>query len=51
MNNIHRPSWFSDDEVVVSTAPTCGLTKGGRLRPKIDENGQRVVEVDPETGC
>ncbi|MGH1549187.1 hypothetical protein ACRAWB_08440 [Leifsonia poae] len=36
---------------MVSTAPTCGLTKGGRLLPKVDRTtGLRVQEVDPETG-
>jgi hypothetical protein len=50
MAAINAPSWFSEDTVVVSTAPTCGLTKGGRLMPRIDEDGQRVMEVDPETG-
>src|SRR3546814_8303681 len=36
---------------MVSTAPTCGLTKGGRLLPKIDpKTGARVQTTDPETG-
>jgi hypothetical protein len=47
---IQRPSWFSDDHVVVSTAPTVGLTKGGRLLPLIDQHGERVQMPDPETG-
>ncbi len=48
---IHRPSWFRDDEIMVSTAPTCGLTKGGRLLPLVDRTtGQRVQVPDPETG-
>lgn len=48
---IHKPSWFRDDEVMVSTAPTCGLTKGGRLLPLVDpRTGERVQEIDPETG-
>jgi hypothetical protein len=35
---------------MVSTAPTCGLTKGGRLLPKIDPtSGKRIQVVDPET--
>src|SRR3546814_7935288 len=39
------------DRVMVSTAPTCGLTKGGRLLPKIDpKTGARVQTTDPETG-
>lgn len=48
---VHKPSWFSDDRVMVSTAPTCGLTKGGRLLPLVDlETGQRVRVPDKETG-
>lgn len=48
---IHRPSWFSDTHVLVSTAPTCGLTKGGRLLPLIDpKTGSRIKTPDPETG-
>jgi len=48
--SIHRPSWFSDDKVMISTAPTCGLTKGGRGLCKIDaETGKRVRVLDPET--
>lgn len=48
----HRPFWFSNDEIMISTAPTCGLTKGGRLLPKIDPaNGKRIQTIDPETGA
>lgn len=48
---IHKPSWFRDDEIMVSTAPTCGLTKGGRLLPLVDrKTGQRIQVPDPETG-
>lgn len=48
---IHKPSWFRDDEIMVSTAPTCGLTKGGRLLPLVDRTtGQRVQVPDLETG-
>lgn len=47
---IHKPSWFKDDAVMVSTAPTCGLTKGGRLLPIVDpETGKRKQVRDPET--
>src|SRR5690349_20717519 len=36
---------------MVSTAPTCGLTKGGRLLPLVDTNtGTRIQVPDPETG-
>ncbi len=50
--SIRKPTWFSDDKIMVSTAPTCGLTKGGRLLPLIDANtGKRVQATDPETGA
>src|SRR5260221_10502522 len=49
---IHKPKWFSDDYIMVSTAPTCGLTKGGRSLKKVDPvTAQRVQVVDPETGA
>lgn len=48
---IHKPKWFSKTHVMVSTAPTCGLTKGGRLLKKVDPvTAQRVQILDPETG-
>jgi type I restriction enzyme M protein len=50
MSTINPPSWFSQETVVVSTAPTCGIAKAGRLLPRIDEHGQRMQVLDPETG-
>ena len=48
---IYKPSWFREDEVMVSTAPTCGLTKGGRLLPLVSrDTGKRVQVPDPDTG-
>jgi len=48
---ISRPKWFSNDTVMVSTAPTCGLSKGGRLLPIVDPvSGKRIQIIDPETG-
>lgn len=48
--SIHKPKWFSDETVMISTAATCGLTKGGRLLPKIDpQTGKRIQAIDPET--
>ncbi|MEO1404945.1 MAG: hypothetical protein AAFV54_00460 [Pseudomonadota bacterium] len=49
---IHKPHWFSDKTVMVSTAPTCGLSKGGRLLKRIDaETGNYIQTKDPETGA
>jgi hypothetical protein len=48
---IYKPSWFREDEVMVSTAPTCGLTKGGRLLPLVNrDTGKRIQVPDPDTG-
>lgn len=48
---IHKPLWFRDDEIMVSTAPTCGLSKGGRLLPLVDrKTGSRIQVSDPDTG-
>ena len=47
---IAKPSWFSEETIMVSTAPTCGLSKGGRLLPIIDPaTGKRKQVKDPET--
>lgn len=49
--SIRKPSWFSDLKIMVSTAPTCGLTKGGRALPLVDtKTGARLQVPDPETG-
>lgn len=49
---MHKPAWFSDEHVMVSTAPTCGLSKGGRLLRKVDPiTAKRVQDLDPETGA
>jgi type I restriction enzyme M protein len=48
---IFKPKWFSDTHVMISTASTCGLTKGGRILRKIDATtGKRVQVDDPDTG-
>ena len=48
---VHKPKWFSKTHVMVSTAPTCGLTKGGRPLNQVDPmTAKRVQIVDPETG-
>jgi hypothetical protein len=49
---IHKPTWFAEDKVLVSTAPTCGLAKAGRPLCLIDlKTGKRVQVKDPETGA
>jgi hypothetical protein len=49
---IQKPSWFAQDRVMVSTAPTCGLTKGGRTLALIDPlTGKRVQTKDVDTGA
>lgn len=50
MPAINAPSWFDEEAIAVSTAPTCGLAKGGRPLPRIDEHGQRIYVADAETG-
>jgi len=37
---VHRPSWFRDDKVVVSYAPTVGINK----------DGEELYVIDPKTG-
>jgi hypothetical protein len=41
----HRPSWFKDDFVLVSNAPTCGINKDGLEQYVVD----RVTGVRSET--
>jgi type I restriction enzyme M protein len=49
---IYKPKWFSDHHVMVSTAPTCGLTRGGRLLRKVDPlTAKRIQELDQETAA
>ena len=44
---IHKPSWFSSKHVMVSTAQTCGLSRGGRPLFKIDKaTGKRTQVFD-----
>lgn len=40
MRVVHRPSWFKNDKVVVSFAPTVGINK----------DGDELYVIDPETG-
>jgi hypothetical protein len=44
---MHKPSWFRDDEVLVSFAPTCGIYKKGEERFRIDAaSGRRTKAID-----
>jgi len=50
--SIPKPSWFRTDAVMVSTAPTCGISKSGGLLAKFDPTTGRKMEVtDPTTGA
>ena len=47
---IPKPRWFRTDTVMVSTAPTCGISKSGQRLVKFDPaTGTRIEEPDPET--
>jgi hypothetical protein len=41
---MHRPSWFVDDSVVVSGAPTCGINKDGI--DAVDVGDSKQITVD-----
>lgn len=46
-----QPSWFRKNEVLVSSAKTCGLAQGGRPKFLFDEEtGKSLKCRDPETG-
>lgn len=46
---MHKPSWFKDNEVIVSTAKTCGINKDGHDLYIIDkETGKRTLEIDDQ---
>lgn len=50
--SIYKPKWFEESRVMISTAPTCGLTKGGRLLRKVDPDTAGPIQIlDPETGA
>src|SRR5690348_4269512 len=47
-----KPRWFKPGQVMISTAPTCGISKSGGLLAKFDpETGRKVEAEDPETGA
>src|SRR4051812_19785307 len=49
--SIPKPAWFRSDAVMVSTAPTCGISKSGGLLAKFDpETGRKVEEYDETAG-
>src|SRR5438874_6318279 len=48
--SIPKPAWFRHDAVMVSTAPTGGISKSGGLLAKFDPTtGRKVEENDPAT--
>lgn len=42
----HRPSWYRDGQVVVSSAPKCGINKDGIDRVIVDAPGQVGIDDD-----
>ena len=48
--SVPKPHWYQPGKVMVSTAPTCGISKGGGPLARYDEHGRKVYETDPETG-
>lgn len=43
---MHKPAWFNDQTVMVSAAPTCGISKSGGELPCFDPaTGQPVIET------
>jgi hypothetical protein len=47
--SVPKPHWFRPGVVMVSTAPTCGISKSGGALPKFDEGGRRIQEPDSMT--
>jgi hypothetical protein len=45
-----RPHWFKEGSVLVSAAPTCGISKSGGVLPRYDEHGRPVRSIDEDTG-
>jgi hypothetical protein len=44
---MHRPAWFRDGYVVVSSARTCGINKDGHTQYTVDRlTGRRTADVD-----
>ena len=48
--SVPKPHWYRPGQVMVSTAPTCGISKGGGALAKYDEHGRKIMEADPDTG-
>jgi len=47
----HKPSWFGENHVMVSTAPTCGIGGTGKRLVVFDEvTGQTATVIDEDTG-
>jgi hypothetical protein len=48
--SIPKPRWFRPDKVMVSTAPTVGISKSGGILAKFDPESGKKVEVRDENG-
>ena len=41
----HKPEWFSNEEVLVVNAPTCGINKDGDVQFKVSIDGTRSSDI------
>ena len=49
---MHTPKWFSDGQVVISTAGTCGINKDGHELYIVDaKTGRRSTTIDDQLGA
>lgn len=49
--SIPKPRWFRPDKVMVSTAPTVGISKSGGILAKYDADTGKKVEAPDESGA
>lgn len=49
--SIPRPHWFRHDQIMVCTAPTCGISKSGGVLAKFDPtSGRKIEQLDDSSG-
>lgn len=41
----HKPSWFTDGNILVINAPTCGINKDGAVQYKVATDGTRSSDI------